>query len=138
MSNLVEHAKKEFEILGWPGDNEMQQMMCDNLIELLQVFSDQGHSGFSGNYCLSYFGKLARFDSISPLTGKDEEWQEIAEGEYQNKRDSSVFKKNGQAYWIYGRIFRDADGCCFTSKGSRVGIEFPWIKPEPEIVDVEE
>ena len=138
MSNLVEHAKKEFEYLGWPGDDGMRKMMCDNLIELLQVFSDQGHSGLSASYCLRYFERLAHFDPIGPLTGEDWEWQEIADGVYQNKRDSTVFMENGQAHWMDGRIFREPNGACFTSKDSRVNIEFPWTKPEPEIIDVEE
>lgn len=25
--SLIEHAKKEFEIIGWPGGDEMQQLM---------------------------------------------------------------------------------------------------------------
>ena len=27
--SLVKHAKREFEVLGWPGDCEMQKMVCD-------------------------------------------------------------------------------------------------------------
>lgn len=136
MSNLVKHAKKEFKILGWPGDDDIQEMMCDNLLELLQVFSDQGHSGFSANYCLKYFDQLAHFNPISPLTGESWEWREISDGQYQNKRDGTVFMKNGQAYWIEGRIFRDPSGFCFTSIESHVNIEFPWTKPEPKIIDI--
>ena len=138
MSNLVEHAKKEFEILGWPGDDPMQQVICENILELLQVFSDQGHSGFSANYCLSRFEQLARFNPIAPLTGEVWEWTEVSDGVWQNKRDSEVFWENGQAEWISGKIFREPSGACFTSRDSRVVIEFPWHKPKPEIVDVDE
>jgi hypothetical protein len=141
MSNLVEHAKREFEILGWPGDCEMQQMICDNILNLLQVFSDQGHSGTTAPYTLSLFSKLAKFDAIAPLTGSDDEWAEPHGNEiYQNKRDGTVFKegRNGEAYWIDGKIFRDKNGCTYTSKDSRVFIKFPWTKPESEIIDVED
>lgn len=137
--NLIDHAKKEFEIAGWPGECEMQQMVCDNLLELLEVFSKQGHSGSSAPYVLTHFEKLARHETITPLTGEDSEWMEVGEDLFQNVRESSVFKSNeGEAYWIDGRIFRDPEGCCYTSADSRVPVTFPWTKPKPEYVDVEE
>lgn len=141
MSNLVNHAKKEFEILGWPGDCEMQKMVCDNLLQLLEVFSSQRHSGSSAPYVLSYFNKLGHFNPISPLTGEDSEWQFVSDvngGIYQNLRDSEVFKENGKAYWIHGRIFKMPNGSTYTSRDSRVPVSFPWTKPEPEIVDVDD
>lgn len=140
MSNLVEHAKKEFEVLGWPGDCEMQQMVCDNVIELLEAFAEQGHSGSSAHYVLNIFEKLARFNPISPLTGEDSEWVEYADNQFQNNRDSEIFKdgKEGQAYWIRGKIFRDPNGVTWTNRDSRVFIEFPWVKPKSEIIDRDE
>ena len=36
MSNLIDHAKKEFELLGWPGDCEMQKMQGGILIKQLR------------------------------------------------------------------------------------------------------
>lgn len=137
-SNLLKHARQEFAILGWPGDEESQKWVCDNILELLRVFAGQEHSGTSAPYVLQYFDKLAHFEPISPLTGKDDEWNEVGEGIFQNRRDSEVFKENGDAYWIEGKIFRDCDGCTYTSINSRVSVEFPWIKPKPEIVDVEQ
>ena len=137
MSDLIAHAKKEFELLGWPGDSEMQKAMCDNILELLQVFSDQDHSGMSAGYCLYLFKELAKFNPLGPLTGQDDEWNEVGTGIYQNRRECTVFKENGQAYWMDGKIFRDPDGRTYTSKDSRVNIEFPWEKPKSEFVDVE-
>ena len=133
--SLINHAKKEFNALGWPGDCEMQSLMCNNLIEMLTVFSEQGHSGFSANYFLGCFEKLARFQPLGPLTGDEGEWEEVGEGIYQNNRDSEVFKENGEAYWISGKIFRDPDGCTYTNSDSCVPVEFPWTRPEPEIID---
>jgi hypothetical protein len=139
--NLVEHAKAEFDLLGWPGDCEMQKMVCDNVIELLEIFAKQGHSGFSASYMLNLFNRLVKHESISPLTGDDDEWADVSEDStrslYQNKRDPSVFKDEEGAYWMEGRVFRDRDGCMFTNSDSRVSIVFPWTKPEsPEIIDV--
>lgn len=136
MSNLEKHAEAEFEVLGWPGECKMQQMVCDNLRELLKVFADQGHSGSSAPYVLGHFMKLANFHPISPLTGADSEWHEVEGDMYQNKRCGEVFKdgKDGKPYWINGRIFESKDGYHYTNGESFVDIEFPWVKPEPEIV----
>ena len=136
--SYIDHAEREFKAMGWPGDCEMQDMVCNNVRELLDVFASQGHSGSSAPYVLNVFQKLARFDPLGPLTGADDEWMEVGTGIYQNVRDSSVFKesKDGQAYWIDGKVFREPDGTTFTSRDSRVFIEFPWTKPDSEIVDV--
>lgn len=136
--SLIEHARFEFDALGWPGDCEMQQALCNNVIALLETFSNQRHSGSTADYVLGLFEKLARFDPLSPLTGDDSEWIDVGDQNgtlYQNKRDGEVFKDDDGAYWIHGKIFRDKDGCTYTSKDSRVMISFPWTKPEPEIID---
>ena len=136
MSNLVEHAKREFEILGWPGDDEMQKLICDHVIELLECFSGHGHSGSSAPYALSLFNKLVKFDPISPLTGEDDEWNDIGDDTWQNRRNGTVFKTSAGAYWLDGKVFRDPEGCCYTNNNSRVPVEFPWTVPKSEIIDV--
>ena len=133
--SLVDHAKREFEVLGWPGDDEMQEMICNNILEMLEVFDKQGHSGSSAAYAIGLLKSLINFDPISPLTGEDGEWIEVGDGIYQNNRDGEVFKENGEAYWIHGKIFRDSEGLTYTNKDSFVPVVFPWTKPESEIVD---
>ena len=138
---IVDHAKKEFETLGWPGDCDMQKMVCDNVLELLEAFAEQGHSGSSAPYVLNLFDQLAKFNPIAPLTGEDSEWTDVSDMSgyvhFQNNRDSEVFKdEKGESYWIHGKIFREPDGCTYTSSNSHVAITFPWTKPKPEIVDV--
>ena len=143
--NLKEHALNEFKYAKWLKDdgqyvNEMQEEICKNILELLECFAKQGHSGTTAPYCLGIFNTLAKFESIGPLTGEDWEWGEPFDndGTRQNKRDSEVFmNKDGEAYWIHGKIFRDKDGCTYTSKDSHVPVKFPWHKPKPEIIDVE-
>ena len=135
-SNLVLHARREFAALGWPGECEMQAMICKAIEELLKAFSKQGHSGSSAPYALNLFDKLARFQPISPLTGGDDEWMEVSDGLFQNRRCSEVFRQDGEAYWVNGRVFRRPDGVCFTNRDSRVPITFPWTQPEREYVDV--
>lgn len=138
--SLIEHAQSEFEINGWTtSDDPIQKLVCDNLLELLDTFSKQEHSGFSASYVLGLFNRLAKFDPIGPLTGEDSEWVHVGEQNgplYQNRRDGSVFKDDHGAYWIDGKIFRDQFGSTYTNVESHVPIQFPWTKPEPEIVDV--
>jgi len=141
--SLIEHAEREFELLGWrrPNDpDDPQNWVCDNVVELLKVFSEQGHSGSSAPYVMGVFEKAARFEPLAPLTGDDNEWMEIGAQEgklYQNIRCGHVFKDDDGAYDIDGRIFRDPDGCCYTSFKSRVPVTFPYT-PTREYVDVDE
>ena len=135
--SLVEFAKSEMNRM-WPEADEMQDMVKSNVIELLEVFEKQGHSGFSAPYVLNVFHKLAMFKPIGQLTGEDSEWAEVGNGIYQNKRCTAVFKegKDGCAYWLDGNIFRDQNECTFTNEYSRVKVMFPWVMPEPKIIDV--
>ena len=144
MSNYLDHARMEMRA-AWADENgqydDMQKMVVDAIEELLTTFAEQGHSGFSANYTLGVFDKLARFEPLTPLTGEDWEWRLLDYGpdmKWQNKRDSRVFKRaDGTAYFIDGRVFREPNGACFTNGNSVVEIEFPCT-PETEYVDVEE
>lgn len=136
MSNLREYA--EHEMKHWiESDDEMSQMMAKDILEIVDVFSEQGHSGFSANIAINTLNRLLRFKPLGPLTGKDDEWDEVEvePGLYQNKRYSSVFKgEDGRAYDINAIIFSDDEGeTWYTCKDSRKDIEFPYVVPdEPE------
>ena len=135
--SLIAHAKKEMDRM-WPESDDMQDMAKANVLELLEVFEKQGHSGYSAAYVLNLFQTLAHQKPIKPLTGEDDEWMEVGPNTYQNIRCRSVFKKgkNGTAYWLDGNIFRDQNGCTFTNEYSRVKVEFPWTMPESKVIDV--
>lgn len=133
---MIEYAKRELKYL-IDSEEPYDNMMAKSVLELLEVFSNQGHSGFSAPWCLSLFNRIAHWKPLSPLTGEDDEWNEISPGRYQNKRYSSVFKdEDGKAYDIDGKIFSDDGGeTWFSNKNSRVFIEFPYEVPEhPEKV----
>ena len=138
MSNLIEHAKSELEFAGYFNGSEINNAMAEDVLELIKVFSEQGHSGFSASFALKLFTKLADFKPISPLTGEDNEWCEAADGVFQNKRYSGLFKQadkfDGKAYDIYGKIFRDPDGSTWTNSDSFTVVEFPYV-PKSEIID---
>jgi len=138
MSGLIDHARRELEAAGlFEETSDYGGMLGNAVMELIEVFSNQGHSGFSAGMCNSIFSKVAAYEPLVPLTGHDEEWMEISDNEYQNTRCSHVFKKNGQAYDIQGRIFRDSEGQPYTNYDSRVSVTFPYT-PTRIYVDVEE
>lgn len=138
-STLIAHAENELKALGMlDSGKEMNELMCQNILKLLKVFSEQGHSGMSGNYCLGLFNKLVNFEPLTPLTGEDWEWMDIGTQTgtlYQNIRCGRVFKDDDGAYDIDGKVFEDASGSRYTSKDSRVKVTFPYT-PKTEYVKV--
>jgi hypothetical protein len=81
------------------------------------------------------FSTLASFEPLGPLHGTPDEWVEVADGLEQNVRCSRVFRKNGEAYDINGKVFREPNGCTYTSRDSHVPVEFPY-RPKTEVIDV--
>lgn len=154
------YATNEFRAAGWLTEDgkfkdEMQEMMCTQVLELLDLFSTHGHSGSSAPYAIELFSKLAAFSPIVPLTGEDWEWVEVSDGMFQNKRCGHVFKDasvfNGQPYDSTGIVFfewnkrqleEDEPGypgeklfkTHFISRDSSVPIMFPYT-PTREYVE---
>lgn len=134
--NYEDFAKREFLALGYAPvdqlkDDDPNKWIQEGTLELLKVFSGQGHSGFSAAYAIETFSKLASFKPLSPLTGEDSEWNDISEMSgrpmWQNNRYSSVFKnENGIAYDIAGIVWIDPQGTYYTDNKSSVEITFPY------------
>ena len=142
MSYYKDFAEQELKLLGYnleEQDDGPNKWIVENVLELLEVFSKQGHSGSSAGYCIDVFNKLARFEPLSPLTGEDWEWMNVGGGSFQNIRCGHVFKNNerfnGQPYDIDGKIFIEPDGASYTSRDSCVPITFPYT-PKAEYVYV--
>ncbi len=135
MGNLTDYAERELRAAGlFDEDSDYGGMLAEGVMKLVVEFSAQGHSGFSANQTINIFERVARFEPLGPLTGEDDEWNEIGDGVYQNRRCSHVFKEHGEAYDINGRIFREKGGATYTSKDSRVAVTFPYT-PKSEVVD---
>lgn len=154
MSNLLNHAMIEFRAAKFIDENnqycdEMQESICKNVLRLIEIFSEEGHSGSSASYAINLFKQLALFEPIVPLTGEDWEWHNISEYSghdngpvFQNKRCSHVFKDDNGAYDIDGKIFwewytdketGEKSKTYYTSYGSRVPVTFPYT-PKREYV----
>lgn len=136
MGNVRRHAERELALLGGSEDR-MQQKMNEHILRMVDLFAEENHSGMSANYAVNILEKLLRFEPLTPLTGEDDEWDDVGDNILQNRRCSHVFKDKhtGAAYDINGRVFREPDGICYTSSGSRVYVEFPY-SPKTEYVDV--
>lgn len=115
-SGLIRHAERELKLAGMhEKDSDYDGMLYDAVMELVKVFSKQGYSGASAMRTLQLFEKIASYKNLTPLTGKDDEWNEIGENVFQNNRESSVFKdgKNGEAYYMNAIIWRSEDGLTY-------------------------
>ena len=73
MSTFLNYAKSEFDIIGMTEDSEdeINQDMRKCILDIVQMFADQGHSGFSASYAINILEKLLRYEPLSPLTGED-------------------------------------------------------------------
>lgn len=142
MSNLVKFAESELKAAGLiDKDSDYNGELGKAVLEIVKVFAKQDHSGMSASMTTAIVEKLMRFEPITPLTGKDDEWNDVShmstEPKWQNKRCGHVFKdSDGRAYDSEGKIFRDPDGSTWTNGDSRVYITFPYT-PKSEYVDRE-
>ena len=137
--NIERHARRELELAEWfDKDGMYGDMMGHAVMKMIREFSEEGHSGMSAGVAIGLFKEVSKFKPLTPLTGEPGEWNEVGEGVFQNRRASNVFKdEDGRAYNIDGKVFREPDGCTYTSQDSRIYITFPYT-PITEYVDVPE
>lgn len=108
---ILEEAKKD----GDEEDVRMQKIFNEDILKVIKVFSDCGHSGFTASLAINYLNRLLRFRPLTPLTLEDDEWNEVGIQHtenneqikiYQNNRASNVFKEadrfDGKPYCIDG------------------------------------
>ena len=120
---LIEHAKTELQIAGlFDKEGDFYEGATGKAVmELIEVFSKQGHSGTSAPIVADLFKRLANYEPLQPITGKDEEWGDVRDlGDgvpyYQNIRCSALFKdgKDNKPYYINAIIKRDQKGICWS------------------------
>ena len=96
MSGLIAHCKKEMAIAGLPpldGDIEdgPDKWIQENLLELAEVFSRQGHSGASAPFLLDMVAKLFAYQPLTQLTGHADEWDYVGENTRLGYRPCGLF-----------------------------------------------
>ena len=147
MKDLIQYAKNELVLLGYAPleacDNPIHRRFQKDLMALLETFEEQydPFMGIPREYFGDVFKDLICFKPLTPLTGGDEEWEEIEPNHFQNKRCHKIFKKNGVPYNIEGYTFWLQRGCekiGFWSRESQTLISFPYTVTDPELIEVTE
>lgn len=140
--NLLEFAKNELKILedNCKEDKEalqLQQLITKDVLDIIEVFSNQKHSGSSAPYIISLLKRLLSYKPVTPLTGEDDEWIDVSEyfenkKVWQNKRYLSVFKdENNNATCQDAIYFSNDEGHTFyTCRESTIPITFPYTVPD--------
>lgn len=100
-SNLVIHANREFDLLGYPqekpeqADFDYDWEVRKAALELIQQFADQHHSGTSAHIVLHLVTQLMDYKPLSPITDDPAEWHEAMFGGWQSLRRPDAFSIDG-------------------------------------------
>lgn len=104
---LVAHAERELREAGLFGeDSDYGGMLGTDVLELVKLFSAQGHSGMSAHMAIDLFRRVASYQTLSPLknpmtTGEFLDHSDSHGGNpvFQSTRKSSVFSEDGGKTW---------------------------------------
>ena len=132
MTNL-EFAKKELDYAGYKDnadnqENQYGKMVREAVLELLEVFEKQGHSGYSASVVSKIFMKLVDYKPISPIKETDEWFADRDEDLCQrHTRLSNLFRdekiNGGRAYYLDAIVWKcKYDECTTTFSGKVAGI----------------
>lgn len=111
--NLTGHARRELELAGMfdkevdgsEATGSWNRLCAEAVIELMEVFAEQGHSGFSASMTQDLFSRLARYEKLTELTDNSNEWGDIGKFQggkpgWQSTRSPSCFSEDGgKTYW---------------------------------------
>lgn len=122
MSKLVEHAKRELALL-YPANenNDYGELLPKAILNAVEVWAAEGHSGFSHALALRIFNEVINFRPLTPLTDDPSLWEHAGEGMWQSQRQSSAFSHDqGKTYYLIEDIM-DTFACteCSVSYTSR-------------------
>jgi hypothetical protein len=92
-SNLVAHAIRELDIIGETDLSEFSMRRC--VLEIVRTFAEQGHSGSSAAHCAAVLDKLLRYQPLSAITDRADDWMEVTDDLWQCVRDSECFSQDG-------------------------------------------
>jgi len=102
VSNLIDHARRELELLG---TFEEDPAFATSIVAAVSAFASYpGHSGGSAMVAISVLNDLLNFKNLSPLTNNPDEWikhtPDMWDGEHhvwQNVRNGEAFSTDGGA-----------------------------------------
>lgn len=143
MSRLLEHAKEELKLAGYDieapdketldSEEDYANACAKNAYKMLEVFSNAGHSGFSAEVTLQLFNRLAKFQSLTPLTDNPDEWMKLDPNDtsWQSVRQASCFSDDDLKtyYDIDAEENRDWE---LDENGKRTG--WSSLKPKDKLI----
>lgn len=95
MSNLVDHARRELELIG------EEPATIDGYLKVVQAFADMGHSGGSASVAIPVLHELFQYKNLRPLTDSPGEWVDHGNSLWQNTRNGEAFSSDGgKTYWL--------------------------------------
>ncbi len=104
LADLKEHAEQELRLAGlFDEDSDYGGMLAEAVVELMEVFAGQGHSGFSAMMTLDLFNRLGQYQTLTPITSEASEWNDVSEYSgchmWQSSRNPAVFSEDGGKSW---------------------------------------
>lgn len=114
------------------GDEDgFQQLIYSNIMEIYNMIKDKDKE------FQDIIMKLLDMKPLTPIMDGEDQWDNVGDGMYQNKRCSAVFKKvfsNGLEipFYLYDKVY-SSDGGITTHTSVRYGryeITFPFTPPE--------
>lgn len=97
MSNLVDHARRELQLLG------EDEALAANLVACVAVFASFGHSGASAACAVQELTELLQFKTLTPVGTTADEWHDVSEASgmpmWQNRRNPAIFSKDSGRTW---------------------------------------
>lgn len=95
-SPLVEHAKKELELLP-----ETDVEFKESIVKAIQGFVTYGHSGGSAGVAIHMIHDLLQGKNLSPLTDDPKEWMSVDVALWQSTRCHEAFSHDGgKTYYL--------------------------------------
>lgn len=103
--SLVDFAEKELKLAGlFDADSDYDGMIGPAALDIVKVFAEQGHSGYSAALVTSIVEKLMRWQPLTPITSDPDEWMDLSGHEmpmWQNRRDCAAFSRDGGKTWYH-------------------------------------
>jgi len=120
MNNIRKHAETELEILFNLEPEHLLIEFREEILNLCEKFGNSGQSGGSAPYTAlslsNIIKRLCLFESVTPILNIDNEWTDVYDETYQNKRCSALFKdsRDGKPYYIDAIIKKNQNGTCWS------------------------
>lgn len=109
MSNRLDFAREELARADlFSQDSPYHGQLGRSVMELLETFSNQGHTAMSAYQVVDLFRRLALYKPLSPITDDPSEWVEIHPNVWQSRRCPHIYK-NGDRYLDCSKEFKEIE-----------------------------